>query len=55
MLILFKMDLFGAAYRWEPKSPPPSPIQNLLHIFDIDETQHSYTLPKETPKNRHLN
>ena len=32
----------------EPKGPP---LQNLSHISDIDETWHSYTLPKEDPKN----
>ena len=44
ILTLFRMGIFGAAHRWEggggKKGPPPPP-----------KTLHSYTLPKEDPKN----
>ena len=33
---------------WVQKDPP---LENLSHISYIDETWHSYTLPKEDPKN----
>ena len=48
-LILFKVDLFGAAHIWgKPKGPPP---KNLSLIFNNDETLLSYTLIKEDQKN----
>ena len=43
-LNLFRMGFFGGAHGWGVK-------QNLLHISYNDETWHSYTLPKNNPKN----
>ena len=43
------MGLFGAADGWEGAKGPPSLKQS--HISYNDETWHSYTLPKEDPKN----
>ena len=34
-----------------PKKPPAPPPLNLSHISYIDETWHSYALPKDDPKN----
>ena len=52
LLTLFRMGFFGAADGWRgggiKKAPPP---KNLSHISYNDETWHSYTLPKEDPKN----
>ena len=46
------MGFSGAAHEWGrgQKAPPP-PSSNLSHISYNDETWHSYTLPKEDPKN----
>ena len=49
LLTLFSMGLFGAAYRWGWGRALP--LENLSHVSYIDETWHSYTLPKENPKN----
>ena len=38
------MGFFGAAQGWVGG-------QNLLHMSYKDKTRHSYTLPKEDPKN----
>ena len=35
-----------------PQKGSPPPLQNMSHISCIDETWHSYTLPKEDPKIR---
>ena len=43
------MGFFVAAHGWGSQKGPP--LQNLSHISDIDEIWHSYTLPKEDPKN----
>ena len=42
------MGLFGAAHAWGTKRPPSR--KSDTHISN-DETWHSYTLPKEDPKN----
>ena len=48
-LTLFRIGFLGAAHRWgEQKGPPP---ENLSHISYNDEIWHTYTLPKEHPKN----
>ena len=49
-LTLFRMGFFGAPHGWmgDKKAPPP---KNLSLISYNDETWHSYTLPKEDPKN----
>ena len=39
----------GAGGGRENKKSPP--LKNLSHISYIDETWHSYTSPKEAPKN----
>ena len=51
------MDFFGPAHGWPPirgggggKKVPP--LKKLSLISDIDETWHSYTLPKEDPKHK---
>ena len=47
-LTLFRMGIFGAARGWgQPKSAPS--VKSVTHIHN-DETWHSYTLPKEEPK-----
>ena len=38
------MDIFGAAHGW-------GGAKNLSHKSYNDETWHSYTLPKDDPKN----
>ena len=44
------MGFFGAAHGWGVGFLAP-PLQSLSHISYTDETWHSYTLPKEDPKN----
>ena len=48
-LTLFRMDLFGGAHEWGEgkKAPSLKPV----HTSCNDETRHSYTSPKEDPKN----
>ena len=49
-LTLFRMGIFGAAHEWRrPKKPPPLP--KICDISYNGETWHSYTLPREDPKN----
>ena len=52
-LTLFRMGFFGAAHGMGggggQKGPPP---KKLSHISCNDETWHSYTLPKQDPKNK---
>ena len=50
-LTLFRMGFFEAAYGWGGLFAPPPPPQNPPHKFYNDETWHSYTLPREVPKN----
>ena len=47
------MGVFGAAHRQgvRAKKGPLSVSRNMPQIFCNDETWHSYTLPKEDPKN----
>ena len=45
------MGLFGAAYWWERGVEKGPPLWNLPHISCNDEIWHSYTSPKEDPKN----
>ena len=51
-LILISMGLFRVGARkasgWGQKGPPTI---NLSHICRNNQTWHSYTLPKEDPKN----
>ena len=48
------MDFVGAAHGWgDGGGGQKSPSLNLSHISCNDETWHSYTLPKEHPKNMH--
>ena len=52
MLTLFRMNFFGAAHGWRGKK---APLPNICHAYpNNDETWHSYTLPKEDPKNRKI-
>ena len=45
------MGLFGAAHEWGEGGKKPPPPKSLSHISYINETWHSYTLPKKDPKN----
>ena len=49
LLTIFRMGLFGNAYGWGPKKPPP-PSDNLFHISHNDEIWHRFTLSKEDTK-----
>ena len=49
LLSLFRMGLFEAAHGWGGTKNAPLP--KICHSSCKDETWHSYTLPKEDPKN----
>ena len=51
-LTLLRMDLFGSAHGGREAKRPPS-LKSVTNIYN-DETWHSYTLPKQDPKNNHM-
>ena len=51
MLTLLRMAFLGAAQGWEGQKGKNTYLPNTCHISYNDETWHSYTLPKEEPKN----
>ena len=49
---LFRMGFFGAAHKWGAFWPFfLAPLPKIRHTSYSNETWHSYTLPKEDPKN----
>ena len=49
-LTLFRMGFFGDAHGCGGQKAPPPSLKSVTHILN-HETWHSYTLPKEDPRN----